>query len=616
MTRASVPWSRRAPLALVAALAAGGCDTVRGTLFGDGQHDPAEITVPPAAPVPYQVRYTGDLERGLRTDIETVSVLIARIDRPPASVAALERRVRDDLDRVEQVLRSRGYYDARLTPAIDTEADPAQVVIDVAPGPLFRLDRYQIRYLDPPPGEGAPLAAEDVGLALGAPAMAEPLIAAERRIVRRLQEHGHPAAEIAARRYVADRARTTLSGEITVNAGPAARFGPLRVFGLDRVEPAYIDRVVGWRPDQPYDIRRMERARSTLVGTGLFDSVALERGEDTETPGVVPVRVDVVERPPRSIGLGVTYSTDDEGFGGEGAWEHRNLFGRAERLSLTARGTEIRQEVVGQFRQPNVLRRNQAIVANTNATRETSDAYDGLFVGGFVGVERSFRNTWTVTLGPAGEISRIEENGGVDRFALLGLNSAIVYDRRNDRLDPTTGMVGTVSLAPYTSVAASKTRFAVADGSLAGYLPAIGDDRLVLAARGRLGSVIASERSEVPANHRLYAGGGGSVRGYAFRSIGPLDEDDDPIGGRSAIEVNGEARIRVTESIGIVTFVDGGQVYGEMIPWFEGNLRWAAGTGLRYRSPVGPFRLDVAFPINRRPVDDVFQLYFSIGQAF
>jgi translocation and assembly module TamA len=98
--------------------------------------------------------------------------------------------------------------------------------------------------------------------------------------------------------------------------------------------------------------------------------------------------------------------------------------------------------------------------------------------------------------------------------------------------------------------------------------------------------------------------------------VGPLDEDDDPIGGRSVIEAGAELRFPVWGDIGGVGFVEGGTVSTEVYPDFEEDFLVAAGAGVRYYSPVGPIRFDVAFPVNGRDEDDAFQFYISIGQAF
>ena len=120
----------------------------------------------------------------------------------------------------------------------------------------------------------------------------------------------------------------------------------------------------------------------------------------------------------------------------------------------------------------------------------------------------------------------------------------------------------------------------------------------------------------MPADLRFYAGGGGSVRGFGYQLAGQLDDDHNPLGGRSLLELSGEVRLRLTETIGAVAFVDAGSDFSSTVPDLSETLRVGAGPGLRYFSPIGPVRLDIGFPVNRRPSDDAFQLYVSLGQAF
>jgi len=142
------------------------------------------------------------------------------------------------------------------------------------------------------------------------------------------------------------------------------------------------------------------------------------------------------------------------------------------------------------------------------------------------------------------------------------------------------------------------------------------DSDLVLAARARIGSVVGEELFDVPSDKRFFSGGGGSVRGYAFQAIGPRTLRDDPIGGRSLLELGLEARVRITDEIGLVPFVEGGQVFEESFPTMNESLQFGAGVGLRYFTGIGPLRFDLAFPLDKRRGDDDFQIYVSIGQAF
>jgi translocation and assembly module TamA len=207
---------------------------------------------------------------------------------------------------------------------------------------------------------------------------------------------------------------------------------------------------------------------------------------------------------------------------------------------------------------------------------------------------------------------------GFRDFFLLGLPVFADYDSSDDLLNPTKGKRLRVDATPFVGIEDNGdvplfTRVN-ATGSLYEALDA--DGAYVLAARARLGSVITDDVDSVPANRRLYSGGGGSVRGYAERSIGPLDENGDPIGGLSVMEVGAELRARFAGDIGGALFVEAGEVGTESWPTFEEGVQYAAGAGLRYFSPIGPIRVDLGVPLNPRDSDDNFQIYLSIGQAY
>ncbi|MBF0214702.1 MAG: BamA/TamA family outer membrane protein, partial [Magnetococcales bacterium] len=141
--------------------------------------------------------------------------------------------------------------------------------------------------------------------------------------------------------------------------------------------------------------------------------------------------------------------------------------------------------------------------------------------------------------------------------------------------------------------------------------------RLVLAGRAELDITLGAEQQEIPADSRLYAGGGASLRGYAQQMAGPLDEAGKPLGGQSLLALGMEARYRITDTIGVVGFVDSGRAYATALPSSGVELLHGFGAGLRYQTAIGPLRLDVAAPLERRSdLDAPWQLYMSIGQAF
>ncbi len=141
------------------------------------------------------------------------------------------------------------------------------------------------------------------------------------------------------------------------------------------------------------------------------------------------------------------------------------------------------------------------------------------------------------------------------------------------------------------------------------------DGRFVLAGRTVAGSIVGADLAEIPADRRFYAGGGGSVRGYAYQGIGPRDARGQPTGGLSLLEGSVEMRFAVTEKFGIVPFVDAGTVSTKAFPDFS-EVRAGAGVGIRYLTPFGPLRVDAAVPLNPGPGDPDFGIYAGIGQAF
>jgi translocation and assembly module TamA len=149
------------------------------------------------------------------------------------------------------------------------------------------------------------------------------------------------------------------------------------------------------------------------------------------------------------------------------------------------------------------------------------------------------------------------------------------------------------------------------------------EDRFVLAARTRLGSILGEGSDRLPADKRFYAGGGNSIRGYGYQYVGPLvaqqlptEIKQVPLGGRSVFEVGAEVRIKVSQKVGFVPFIEGGNVFDRPYPDFSEKLRWGAGLGLRYYTEFAPVRLDIAIPLNRHDVDSRYQIYISLGQAF
>lgn len=574
----------------------------------------------PSAPdsLAYTVHIEGDIEKPLRDRLEKTSNLFALRDRPPQSSAGLARHIARDKERLFELLRSEGFYNGEIDAVVDETTTPVAVTLNIDTGVVYLLEQYELRYAATSAGaaESFPREPEDLGLALGMRAQSSEIRRASRDLIARLGEIGRPMASITNRSFVVDHDLTTMRVALDIDPGPRSVFGKISITELDTVSERYVNRLLTWTEGEIYDQRKVDSFRARLVGTGLFDSIAIDHAGEVGPDDALPIELRLRERKHRSIGAGASISTD-EGLAGNVFWEHRNILGENEKFRIAARAGLVEQSLNADLIKPNFRAIDQNLLLNSVVRRQQDDAFDEKTFAVFAGIERGLFDNWRVRAGPSFDYSILNDATGERNIELIGFPMSARRDDTDDLLDATHGTRFFVGVTPYFGAIEESVSFASIEAGGEAFLSLDADDRVVLAARTRVGSIVGETTSTVPANKRFYAGGGGSVRGYPFRSLGPLDIEDDPLGGRSVLEFGFETRLRVSEDIGLVPFVEGGSVFDDTVPQGFGDLRWAAGLGLRYFTVIGPLRLDVATPLDRRPgVDDAYEIYLSIGQAF
>jgi translocation and assembly module TamA len=584
------------------------------TVRGEGETTPEGAA--PAPEVPYQLTIEGVEDKALRDLLDEVSETRRLIDRPPPSLTRLRRRAEDDRARLQQALRSEGYYDGKIDISIEPEAQPVSVVFKVDPGPRYRLRHVAIE-VTPQDAELPLPSLEELGIAPGTPAVAQTILDAENRLLERARARGYALASAGERRAVVDHEADAMDLTLRLDTGPLVRFGDIEVTGLDEVQRDFVERRLPWRPGELITSERLAAGQRALRDTQLFSTIRTRLGETPDAAGRLPVTVIVNERKHRSFELGVRYQTD-EGPGGNVAWEHRNFFERGERVRAELDVSPIAGFLTGSFRKPDVWIRDLALISQAQLAYENPDAYESRSASAQVGLERQFREGMTLAAGVAFRAEQVKEANSDrdDTFGLVSLPARFNWDRSDNRLDPTRGGRLSLENEPFADTFGNDLVFNKSKLEYSHYFQVLEEPRVVLAGRSAIGTLFGTSRADVPANLRFYAGGGGSVRGFAFQSAGELDQDHNPIGGRSLFEASGEVRVRVTDTIGVVAFVDAGSAFTSSVPDFQDELRIGVGPGIRYFSPIGPFRLDVGFPVNPRASDRAFQLYISIGQAF
>jgi translocation and assembly module TamA len=568
----------------------------------------------------YRTQITGVEDSELADLLEKVSELKTLEDRPPVSEEALRRRADRDLGRLADAAHSLGYWDAGFSYDINAEADPAKVTVAVEPGPLYHVASVKVLG---PDGQPLTLPQEQKKLPLnpGDPARTAPVVATETALLAALGNSGHPFAKVEDRHVEIDKATETMEVAYTLDPGPVMRFGPVTIEGLERLNPAYVEGRLRWQRDEIYDANKVAETRRALIETGLFSTVQLTPTADPDNPEDVRMTIDATERLHRTIGAGLAYNTS-QGFGARAFWENRNLFGNAEYLRLSAEVGQQLDAFRANFRRPDFFAVDQDFLATIEIANDNPVAYRTRRALATAGLERRFGRL--LTGGVAFEIEKanvvqladVNPRTGSQRYELAAVPAYIKLDSTDNLLNPTTGYRAQLVATPAHTFSGSNLTFVTSFISGSTYWALGSEERAILAGKLALGSLDGAPLSQLPSDQRIYAGGGGSIRPYGYLMAGPLAPNNVPIGGRSSLVLNLEARIKITETIGIVPFFDAGSYYESPVPQLDRTLLYGVGLGLRYYTAFGPLRLDLATPLHKRNGDSPIQVYISLGQAF
>ncbi|MDF1607528.1 autotransporter assembly complex protein TamA [Hoeflea sp. YIM 152468] len=633
-------WLRSLPAALISGLLCGLISTTAPVpadaleIFGfklfESEADEAVVV---ADPLSYAVaiEVPGDPEGVLRSELEAASQLVQGADRPVSGSIGLIQRANSDFEQLIAALYENARYAgevrifldgkrlADLPPDADLRgAQPVPVRILVEPGKQFRFGEIAIQDVD-----GRAYGAQTQGLTTGQLAKSTVILDAEKALVRDLKNTGHPFARVSGRDIVADHARGVIDVSLRLEAGPIAPFGQTAVDGAESVDSRFIARMAGIPDGEQYDPAALAAAEKRLQALEVFSTVSVRGGESLSADGTLPVQVTVAERKHRFLGAGATYSSTDGG-GLEAYWGHRNLFGRAEKFRIegsvsslgeTAEAEDMTWRGAMLFEKPGVLGPASKFTSKLEVKQENPDAYRRFSVTGGVGITYELTADQTISAGIDVEYARLTDSFNVDLETItVALPLEYVRDTRDTKLNPTTGTRLALLIEPAHEINGGAS-FVKLRGEASAYRALDDDKRFVLAGRLAAGSIYGADLAAIPANRRFYAGGGGSVRGYGYQDIGPVDANGKPTGGRSFIETSAEVRIGITDTIGIVPFVDAGLVSAGQ-NFSDAEFKTGAGLGLRYATPFGPLRIDVAVPLNKGPTDPDYGIYAGIGQAF
>jgi translocation and assembly module TamA len=560
----------------------------------------------------------GEMPADLRAAIEKA---IGEAKTAPGSRLEARRRAAAAAEDATAVLRSAGFYAYVVEPDV-TDTEPGRPIVTIDPGPQFHIKDPTITWEGtvPPRGvQGAGFSA--IQLDDGQPARAGDVLAAEGRVIASTQKLGYADAILETRVVTVDHADKSVHPEYKLQAGDLVRLDGVDVRTDGRTNPAWVRRLGPWKEGDVYDPDDVAELERRLLDAGVYDSVtvSLAPKDHANDKGNRPVVVSLAEKSGRLLELGAGYSTT-EGAGIDGRITRYNRLARADTQTLTFRLAEIEQKLDYEIALPHWHKPQQTLKYGGSVYQDLTDAYDEAGLNARIdltqryGYSRTSYRTYGLALDITHTDQRTPTVETVDLVTVTGL-AALAWDRSNDPLNPTKGWRFDGRVEPTYSLGDINEPYLRVQAQVSGYLPFGSEASTVLAGRFKLGSVIGGSLATIPAARRLYAGGGGSVRGYSYQGVGPRLTDNTPQGGLSLFEGSFEIRQKFGKKWGGVAFLDVGGIGTTEAPDFS-NVSSGVGLGVRYDLGFGPIRADIAVPVDRRAGDPAYQIYLSIGQSF
>ncbi|WP_196222770.1 autotransporter assembly complex protein TamA [Pseudooceanicola algae] len=501
--------------------------------------------------------------------------------------------------------------------ALQRNVTAEKILISVEPGPLFTFSQAEI---DPLPTGSEPPA----GFTVGATAKTSVIRQAGRTGITDWRQAGYPLADVTGQQITANHADSKVAASFDVTPGPQLTFGTVTLSpdSYDsNVRPERILEIAGLPEGEVYDPDEVSKAADRMRRTGAFSSAVVTEDDHASAGDTLGTTIEVRDARLHRIGAGVEISST-EGLSLSGYWMNRNLWGGAERLRFDAEieglGVDtggyyggIDYSLEGSLTRPAFHHPDMDLVFGFELSREDEPDYLSDVGALTVGLERYINEDLTGSLEVGLRLNRSRDDLGTRDFLHFTTTGGLTWDNRNSEFDATKGFYADVEVTPFVGLNGVDSSGVRSEADLRAY-QMLGSEKLVLAGWLQVGSVVGPSIVNTPSDWLFYSGGGGSVRGQGYKSLG-VTNGSVTTGGRSYAAISTEVRSKFTDTIGGAVFVDYGYV-AEDETFTGGEWQGGAGLGLRYFTPIGPIRLDLAVPVTGD--SDAISMYVGIGQAF
>ena len=533
--------------------------------------------------------------------------------RRGASLRPWERDVRR---RVPEIAASEGYF----SPAVDIRYDSDQrehATVVVTLGPRTTVGSVDIDFTGDLAGPGSERESrrqeirDAWTLKVGAPFRSPDWETAKTRIEEALTDYDYAAGRIAATRAEVDAEATSAHLKLTLDSGPPFTLGEVVIEGLERYPDAVVRRLVDLGRGERYSRPRLTELQHLIQNGWWFSSVVVDADRNPMKPNLVPVTITVVERPRREVGLAVGYGTDD-GARGEAAYRDRNLFSRGFDLQSSVRVSQKRQIGYADVYLPPGLwfthKRGEIPFTDSFGILAEHSDIENLALSRFAaaGYRHWKLDTFEVRAGLSYQVERSYPQGAeVQIKRALAPIVATTWRHVDNVFDPRRGGVLALQLAVGAKSVGSGDDFFRVYAQYQYWIP-VGNDQILL--RTELGRNFTGSPERIPEDFLFRAGGSRSNRGYAYQSLG-VQEGNAVVGGRYLATATVEYVHWLNDRWGAAVFTDVGDAADSIRTW---DALKSYGAGARFRTPAGPFALDLAYAERDRK----FRLAFSVTVAF
>lgn len=536
----------------------------------------------------------------------------------------------EDLERLKKFYQSEGFYDMKIK-RVQIKQLPAKqlyLTVEIEEGQPVIIESIQITVNGERETAWLPELYELIPLQKGHRFRIDDYKQTKKIILRYFAEWGYPKAKIDSKVKI-NKKKHKAWVFLDVRTGPLCFFGDIEIKGLKKVDKREVLRNLLFKKGDRFQASKIKESQKKLFNSQLFTFVdIIVLGLDSDG-NVLPVTVQVEEAKPYTIKSGFGFATEEK-LRGRLEFEARRFLGDGRRLRLYAKGSFIEQVMESEFIQPHFMDTRNWINWKVGLQHEDAESYE---TKTFYSAPRIYLYSDPVTwfyVGHNLEFNKLDSVEVIDYSDLTDRQkdnyfiSSLVFGYQRDRvdnmLDPHHGYRLYLRSEWASEWTGSQTSYIKSMAEVRSYFPLL--SKLTLGVRGKWGTIVNLENDEqVPIFKRFFAGGSNSVRGFPYQKLGPLDEEGNPLGGESLLEGNVELRFPVrifNHAFEGVVFFDFGQVYEKQISLSLDKIRYTTGLGIRYKTPIGPLRLDIGYQINP-PDQDFFgpvQFHFSIGQAF